>query len=116
MAMGGIPHCLKQTEQGLSAAQIIDEACFSSQGLLREEFNKLYVSLFDESERHEKIVETLAKKRQGLTRGEILQSISLGTGGSTSRRLEELEESGFILSRVPFGKKANDTPLIFSPK
>ena len=108
MAMGGIPHYLKQTEPGLSAAQIIDKVCFSSQGLLREEFNKLYVSLFDESERHEKIIEILAKKRQGLSRGEILQSIRLGTGGSASRRLEELEESGFILSRIPFGKKTND--------
>lgn len=109
MAMGGIPHYLKQTEPGLSAAQLIDKACFSSQGLLREEFNNLYVSLFDESERHEEIVKILAKKRQGLTRGEILQSIGLGSGGSASRRLEELEESGFILSRIPFGKKANDT-------
>ena len=51
----------------------------------------------------------LAKKRHGLTSDEILQSISLGSGGSASRRLEELEESGFILSRIPFGKKANET-------
>ncbi len=109
MIMGGIPHYLKQTEPGLSAAQIIDMTCFSSQGLLREEFKKLYVSLFDESERNEKIVKTLAKKRHGSTRGEILQSIGLGSGGSASRRLEELEESGFILSQIPFGKKANDT-------
>ena len=109
MAMGGIPHYLKQTEPGLSAAQIIDKVCFSSQGLLREEFDKLYVSLFDESDQNQKIVKTLAKKRRGLTRGEILQSISLGSGGSASRRLEELEESGFIQSQIPFGKKVNDT-------
>ena len=108
MAMGGIPHYLKQTEPGLSAAQIIDKACFSSQGLLREEFDKLYVSLFDESDQNQKIVKTLAKKRRGLTRGEILRSINLGSGGSASRRLEELEESGFIQSQIPFGKKAND--------
>lgn len=109
MAMGGIPHYLKQTEPGLSAAQIVDKVCFSSQGLLRDEFDKLYVSLFDESDQHQKIVKTLAKKRRGLTRGEILQSINLGSGGSASRRFEELEESGFIQSQIPFGKKANDT-------
>jgi hypothetical protein len=109
MVMGGIPHYLKQAEPGLSAAQIIDKTCFSSNGLLREEFKKLYVSLFDENERHEKIVRTLAKRRHGLTHGEILHSIGLGSEGSASRRLEELEESGFILSQIPFGKKANDT-------
>jgi AAA+ ATPase superfamily predicted ATPase len=109
MAMGGIPHYLKQTEPGLSAAQIVDKVCFSPQGLLRDEFDKLYVSLFDESDQHQKIVKTLAKKRRGLTRGEILQSINLGSGGSASRRFEELEESGFIQSQIPFGKKANDT-------
>jgi hypothetical protein len=48
VVMGGIPHYLKQAEPGLSAAQIIDNTYFSSQGLLREEFKKLYVSLFDE--------------------------------------------------------------------
>ena len=109
MTMGGVPHYLKQTEPGLSAAQIIDQACFSPQGLLREEFDKLYVSLFDESEQNQKIVRTLAIKRRGLTRGEILQSVGLESGGSASRRLEELEESGFIQSLIPFGKKANDT-------
>ena len=108
MAMGGIPHYLMQTEPGLSAAQIIDKVCFSSLGLLREEFDKLYSSLFDESEQHQKIVRALAAKRQGLTRNEILRSIGLQSGGSASRRLEELEESGFIQTQIPFGKKAND--------
>lgn len=108
MVMGGVPHYLKQAEPGLSAAQIIDKSCFSSQGLLREEFNKLYTSLFDEGEQHQQIIKTLAKKRQGLTRNEILQSIGLQSGGSASHRLEELEESGFILSLIPFGKNAND--------
>ncbi len=108
MVMGGVPHYLKQAEPGLSSAQIIDRVCFSAQGLLREEFDKLYTSLFDESDQHLKIVRTLAKKQQGMTRNEILQSIGLQSGGSASHRLEELEESGFIQSLIPFGKKAND--------
>ncbi len=108
MTMGGVPHYLKQAGPGLSAAQIIDKTCFSSQGLLRNEFDRLYTSLFDESEQHQKIIKTLAKKRQGLTRTEILRSIGLRSGGSASHRLEELEESGFILSQTPFGKNAND--------
>ena len=108
MAMGGIPHYLKQAEPGLSAIQLIDKVCFSSHGLLRDEFDKLYASLFEESGQHQKIVKMLAKKRKGLTRSEILQLIGIRSGGSASRRIEELEESGFIQSYIPFGKKAND--------
>ncbi len=109
MAMGGVPHYLKQAEPGLSAAQIIDKTCFSPQGLLREEFKNLYASLFDNNIQHQKIVRVLAAKRRGLTRNEILKISGLRTGGSASRRIEELEESGFIQSHVPFGKKVNDT-------
>lgn len=108
MTMGGVPHYLKQADPGLSAAQVIDRTCFSSQGLLRDEFPKLYASLFENDEQHQKIVKTLAKKRQGLTRNEILELVGLQSGGSSSQRLAELEESGFIQSHIPFGKKAND--------
>ena len=45
MVLGGVPHYLKEAEPGLSTAQIVDRACFSSQGLLRDEFGKLYASL-----------------------------------------------------------------------
>jgi AAA+ ATPase superfamily predicted ATPase len=108
MTMGGVPYYLKEAEPGLSAAQIIDKSCFSSQGILRDEFIKLYASLFENAEQHQKIVETLAIKRQGLTRNEILKTTGLRSGGSASRRIEELEESGFIQSYIPFGKNAND--------
>lgn len=108
MAIGGVPHYLKQAEPGLSTAQIIDRACFSSQGFLWDEFDKLYASLFENSEQHKKIVTALANKHSGLSRSEILKATGLQSGGSVSLRLEELEESGFIQSRVPFGKTSND--------
>src|SRR5438093_3964104 len=52
MATGGIPHYLKELDGGLSAAQNIDRLCFSPTGLLRDEFQRLYSSLFEHSERH----------------------------------------------------------------
>ena len=66
MAMGGVPFYLMQAESGLSAAQIIEQVCFSATGLLRTEYEKLYASLFEESEFHMKIVALLSKKRSGL--------------------------------------------------
>jgi hypothetical protein len=43
-----------------------------------------------------------------LTRGELLTISGLRSGGTATKRLEELEESGFLLRSVPFDKKEND--------
>ena len=109
MVLGGIPHYLKEAEPGLSTPQIVDHACFSRQGLLRDEFGKLYASLFDDAEQHVRIVETLSRKPEGLTRNELLAAAGLVSGGTATKRLEELEESGFLQRHVPFGKKENDS-------
>jgi len=108
MAFGGIPYYLTQAEPGFSAAQIIDKSCFTANGLLRQEYEKLYSSLFEDSHYHTKIVELLAKKTSGISRNELLAGTNISSGGTATRILEELEESGFIESYIPFGKKAKD--------
>jgi len=108
MAMGGVPFYLMQTEPGLSSAQIIDKVCFSRGGLLRNEFDKLFASLFDQSDQHIRIADVLRKNRSGMNRNLILSSAKIPSGGTASQILEELEESGFIASWIPFGKKSND--------
>jgi uncharacterized protein len=109
MVLGGVPHYLKEAEPGLSTAQIVDRACFSSQGLLRDEFGKLYASLFDDADQHVRIIKSLAGKREGLTRNELLAATRLASGGTATRRLDELEESGFLQRHIPFDKKENDS-------
>ena len=104
MALGGIPHYLKEVKQGKSAAQNIDEICFSAQGLLRDEFQKLYPALFTNAEHHIAIIRSLGKKWKGLTRTEIAASAAVPKGGTLKRVLEELEQSGFITAYRPFGK------------
>lgn len=108
MAFGGVPYYLKQAEPGLSTAQIIDGACFTKDGSLRNEYEQLYASLFEESHYHTKIVGLLAKTRKGLTRNELLSSAGISTGGTATKILSELEESGFIDSYIPFGKQVKD--------
>lgn len=109
MAMGGIPYYLQHIVPGESAAQIIDRLCFTANGILKSEFKNLYESLFTNSEQHEKVIRTLAKKGKGLTRQEIIEECKLTTGGSTSKMLKELEESGFITPYIPFGKTVNES-------
>jgi DNA-binding transcriptional ArsR family regulator len=107
MVTGGVPHYLKEASPGKSAAQIIDRACFHQNGLLRDEFDRLYASLFDHSDRHVDIVRQLATHPQGMTRSTLTKSYT--TGGRLTQTLRELEEAGFISAHLPFAKKSKDT-------
>ncbi len=108
MAMGGIPHYLKEVEDGKSAMQNIEELCFTSTGGLSDEFQKLYPALFEHSENHIVLITALAQKWKGLTRREIIQETKLPDGGSLSRVLEELTSSGFISEYFAFGNRKKD--------
>lgn len=105
MVFGGIPFYLDNVETGKSAVQNINMLCFERNALLRNEYQNLYASLFNRSERHTAVVEALAKKRKGLTREEISQLSGLSNGGGLTRVLNELEESTFIRQYRSFGNK-----------
>ncbi len=108
LALGGVPHYLKEARRGDSAAQAIDRICFSPDGLLRNEFHHVYASLFEHAERYERCVRALARHRYGMTRDELLEATGRSSGGATSRLLVELEESGFISSLSQFGHTTKD--------
>ncbi|ATP58211.1 ATPase [Pedobacter ginsengisoli] len=109
MAMGGIPHYLKEIKRGESAAQCIDRLFFAKDGSLANEFPNLYRSLFEHADRHISVVRELAGRPSGMTREEIITACGLQSGGSTTTLLQELVESGFISAYVPFGKNANES-------
>lgn len=109
MAFGGIPHYLNEAKPGISAAQIIDKACFTKTGFLYNEFTDLYKSLFDDADRHLKVIRALSAKPAGLTRNQLIKTAKLQSGGSTTSLLEELSSAGFITPYIPHGKKTKDT-------
>ncbi len=102
MTMGGIPHYLEKITVGESVAQLTDRLCFTKNGFLRTEFNHVFASLFDQYDNHEKIIRTLANVRKGLTRNILLLKSKLNSGGTLSKTLEELEDSGFIEKYTPY--------------
>jgi AAA+ ATPase superfamily predicted ATPase len=91
MILGGIPYYLEQLEKSLSVSQNIDNLFFKKKATLRDEYSKLYASLFKSPEKYMKIIESLAKKRKGLTRDEIVQFSNISNGGGLTAMLEELE-------------------------
>jgi uncharacterized protein len=108
MVTGGIPFYLEQVQGGQSAMQQIERICFHNNGLLRSEFSYVFSSLFKKADKHEKILKTIFERGGALTRDELIRHTGLSTGGTFSRVLNELEESGFI-STLPLweGKKYN---------
>ncbi len=109
MAMGGVPYYLQMVEPGESVAQAIDRLCFDRNGFLRGEFGNVFASLFDQSQNHEAIVRALSKVRKGLTRTQVLAKSRLASGGTLTRTLNELEQSGFIEHYSPY--KGSKDPL-----
>ncbi|MFW9873668.1 MAG: ATP-binding protein [Candidatus Thorarchaeota archaeon] len=105
MIIGGVPKYLSYLEPGISTAQNIHNLCFKPQSPLLTEFYKLYHSLFKNAKTHLKIVRTLANKKRGLNRSELLKNTKLQNSGRTSEVLNELKESGFIMTLPETGKK-----------
>ncbi len=101
MMLGGIPHYLNQVRKGETPSVAINRLIFSKNGLLADEFNQLFTSLFGEEGIHKKIIELLAQHRYGLTREAILSKLKLPSSGWFSNILIELESSGFIDIQVP---------------
>ncbi|MCL2650844.1 MAG: ATP-binding protein [Candidatus Azobacteroides sp.] len=107
MILGGIPYYLEQLEKSLSLSQNINNLFFYKNATLRDEYSKLYSSLFKSPEKYMQIVEALAKKRKGLTRDEVVKFSNISNGGGLTAMLEELELCGFISINNNFTTKKN---------
>jgi len=103
MCIGGIPYYLSMVEKGLSAIQNINQMCFQKNGSLLDEFKNLFSSLFSNYKMHVQLIHIIAKNREGVSRQEIEALINV-KGGRLTTWLEELEQTGFIISFIPWGK------------
>ena len=108
MTTGGIPHYLKEIAKDKSATQNINTLSFQPSALLRDEFDRLYPSLFAQADNHITVVRALSKSGRGLTRTEIAETTSLPSGGGLTKVLNELKESGFIAASPRFGYDTKD--------
>lgn len=104
MVTGGVPYYLDQISVKENLSQNINRLCFQDDGLLFDEFENLFRSLFDKAEENLSIVRAIANTKDGLSRKELIQKLKLSSGGNLKNRLRELEAAGFIRSYIPFGK------------
>ena len=87
----------------------IDELFFKKHSALWDEFEHLYSTLFSNSEQYIKVVESLASKRIGLTRQEIVEKSGLSQNGNLSKIISNLVNSGFVRSYPFYGNKKKKT-------
>ena len=69
-------------QSGMSLAQNIDNVIFSKSGKLRDEYNRLFASIFSNPEVMKEIVGVLYTRTAGYTRSEIVEKISINDGGT----------------------------------
>jgi uncharacterized protein len=108
MITGGIPHYLKRIKRSRSAIQNINELCFMPDGLLFDEFPRLFSALFENAELNLQIVREIAKSRYGITMQQLSDQLGKKTGGTFTNTLHELEAAGFIQRYVPYDRKKRD--------
>ena len=116
MVLGGIPYYMSYFAKGKSLAQNIDALFFSKGAKLRNEFSRLFASVFVKPEEMMKIVRFLSTRRSGYSREEIVEGTGLGNNGELSKRLDALATSDFIENYVPFGEsKRNHRYKLIDP-
>lgn len=108
MIFGGIPYYLGYYNRRYSLAQNIDALYFRENGPLHYEYERLFQSLFRNAEKHIAIVDTLSKKKFGMTRTEIAGATRINDGGaSLTAVLSELSQCGFIRKYQDYTRAKN---------
>jgi len=106
MIMGGIPFYLKQLKKNYSIDQNIEQLFFNPDGLFFDEFDEIFSSLFENSDQYKELITLIAACKDGISRMTLEEKSKLTSkGGRLTRRLEDLENAGFISSYIPFGHK-----------
>ena len=108
MAVGGIPYYLNYFRKELSLPQNIDALFFRNDAPLKQEYERLFSSLFVNPEVMKAIVEALHTKNRGLTRQELLAETGIPNSGEFSNYLKALITGSFIIRYCSFGNSKRE--------
>lgn len=106
MIMGGVPFYMDGLQKGKSLAQNIDTLFFNQHAPLRNEFDRLFASLFTNHEDCKKVVRLLAARREGFPRKEIAALTGIPYGGGLTNLLKSLKASDFITDYTPYNRSS----------
>lgn len=105
MIFGGVPFYWSFLEKGMSLTQNVDHILFDEDAPLEDEFRHLYAAIFRRPDAYLKIIEALTRRKAGMTREEIISAAGIANSGDLTKKLDELENCGFIRHFTAFGMK-----------
>lgn len=108
MITGGMPYYLNYFQKGMSLAQNVDQLFFKNGAKLRNEYERLFASIFNNPEMMKSIIKLLSSRNAGYTRNEIAENTEYSIGGTLTGALNALIASDFIIKYVPFGLHKRD--------
>ncbi len=107
IAFGGIAKYLKDSDCSLTPQDNINHLCFDRDGLLVDEYEDLFESLFHRATMHRRLMDILSKKWSGYTQVQLAKMLKC-TSSSIAIPLKELEVSGFLISVEKLGQTRRD--------
>lgn len=108
MALGGIPYYFDRLDNEKNLSENIDDFFFRDK-LIDQEFKDVYTGLYATSERYIDVVKALGTKFYGMTRRELSEVVGIESGGTFSKILDNLKESGIIREYPRYGKVRVET-------
>lgn len=108
MTFGGIPYYLDRIDNDKNLSENIDDFFFKDERI-HQEFKDVYTGLYATSERYVDIVKALGTKFYGMTRRELAEAIGIECGGTFTKILDNLHESGITREYPRYGKERVET-------
>lgn len=109
MILGGVPYYMNYFQREKSLAQNIDALFFAPNATLKNEFTRLFQSVFSKPDVMMRIVGFLATRRSGYMRNEIVEGTKIVDNGELSKLLNALVAGDFVERYVPFGESKRNT-------
>ncbi len=92
---GGVPRYLEEVDTSVSAEENIRHLCFSEEGFLFDEFDKIFSDLFGrKSAGYKRVVSTLVQGAK--SQADIFRQLKVSRGSKVSQFLHELTLAGFL--------------------
>lgn len=109
---GGVPWYIELINPTLSAAENIQQLCFSKDGILVDEFEKIFHDLFGKlNSVYKKIIEHLSDGPASYK--EISEALNYPSGGPLSEYINNLILSGFITKNYTWSIKSSNEMDLF---
>ena len=108
MALGGIPFYLDKLRNDKALTDNIDRIFFEDERI-HQEFVDVYAGLYASKDRYVDLVKALGSRFYGMTQAEISTKVNIKSGGTLSKLLDNLRESGIIREYPRYGKQRVET-------